>query len=339
MADESTVVAESSPAPVESLELPRSGTPEYAEWRVSGKIPEKPQAESAPAKETTERSGAEPQTEQQEKPRFKSKTADDRKAELQREIEDLVKRKNQLKAEVTPKAETPKVEPKPAEAQYTRPKPTVDDKTPDGKPKYATYEDFTEELADWKAEQRIAKAEQDRETAKQAEAFKAQVEEAKGRHENFDEVMGEAMPILAAANLPTEVLGRLNKSAVLPDLIYTIGGDAAELAKFTAMAKSDPGEAREYIAVMERLIKEELSKPQTPPKGADGKFVKTEPEPPAKRGPESSPEPPIEIGRRDAGTMNESERALSDHERGDVNAFRRFKEAEDRKDLARRRGV
>lgn len=339
--DEQTVIAESSSAPVvESFEIPRSGTSDYADWRVSGKLPEaKPKTEEA-ASSTVEETT---QTKQQETapPKPKAKTAEQRIAELESTIEKIRKGAN---LETKKPESSSASDPKPAAPQHTRPKPTSEDKTADGKPKYSTYEDFVEELADWKAEQREAARDKEALNRSETESFKKKVDEARNRNEGFDQVMNDAMPILSGADIPHEIKARLNDSEVLPDLIFTIGGDAAQLAEFTHMAKTNPAKAREYIAVVEHFISEELAKAaivprDAPAKGADGKFVKAEPVTPAKRGPESSPEPPIEIGSRGSGAMDESARALSAIERGDGNSVRAWMKAENAKDLRRRRGV
>jgi hypothetical protein len=94
------------------------------------------------------------------KPRDNAET---RKAQLNAEIRDLLKQRDQLRTEVKPKDEkTAAPSPAKVEPQYTRPKPTLEDKGEDGNPKFASYEDYIEELSDWKSEQRIAQTERAR---------------------------------------------------------------------------------------------------------------------------------------------------------------------------------
>jgi hypothetical protein len=315
-------------APSALPEVPRSGTPEYAEWRTTGEIPQ-PQAESAPATEEKVDTGEATPPKQQEKRR---------KPDAEARIRELTAKVKELEAR-TPKAEPAREQPKEQpKVEATRTKPTLDDKTPDGKPKYATYEDWLEDLADWKVEQRDVRREAEQRQKSESEAFQAKLAEAKSRNPDFDDVMNEAMPIIREANLPAEIAKRLNDSEVLPDLMYTLGGDPKELAKFIAMAKNDPGKAREHIAVLERLIADEIVEPKSEARNDKGQFV-PKAEAPAKPGPETTPEPPLEVGARASGPMDEEARAVSEMERGNPNAFRQFRDARNAKDARRLRGA
>lgn len=329
-----TAVAVSSTAPeVATIELPKSGSPEYAEWRVTGEVPE-PKADSTPAP-TVDAGEATTPPKKQER----------RRPDAEARIKELAAKVKQLEAEraqPTKPAETqPKVESQPQ--QYTRPKPTVDDRGADGKPKYATYEDFVEELGDWKAEQRWAAQERERQQRQQSEEVAAKVKEAETRYPNFKEI---AVPTVDAivknAKIAPVIKQMLNDSEVWTDLIFTIGSEPSELAAFVEMAEQNPGKALRYIALTENLITEELDKGATrttPEKGPDGKFIKAETAAPAKRGPESAPEPPLEVGNRGSGPMDESARALSDIERGNTSAVRNWLRAENAKELRRRKGA
>ena len=76
-------------------------------------------------------------------------------------------------------------------------------------------------MADWKAEQRWDR--QQREAAAQAQAkeFDAKIQAAKGRYENFDEVMQPAVTaIMGDQRVSPVVKSMLNDSEVLPDLIF-----------------------------------------------------------------------------------------------------------------------
>lgn len=342
MADTLTAVAESSTAILqhETIELPKSGTSDYAEWRMSGTIPEKeapkPKADPAPApKENAETSGDPAAPKPQEHTR--------RRPDAEARIKELAAESKRLRAELDA-LKAPKPEPtKPVQqqAQYTRPKPTTEDKQ-DGKPKYTTYDEFVEDLSDWKAEQRIVAQAREQEQKAQTKALQDELAKARTRYENFDDVLTPTLNAIVSDNaVSPAVKAMLNDSEVLPDLIFTIGSDAKDLASFLQMAKTNPGKALRYIARVEGLIEEELSKGTiAAERDATGKFAsKPEPAAPAKRGPESAPEPPLEIGSRGAGPMDESGRALSAIERGDPNAVRAWIRAENAKDLRRRRGV
>ena len=332
---EETVVAAPSAAPVKTaVEIPRSGTPEYAEWRVNGSLPEPKVEDSTPSdapKETTSDAG------ESETPKPQEHSERPKKPGAEQRIKELAAKVKRLEAEAAARTPEPaRPQPVQQQPQGQRAKPTVDGKNAQGKP-YADYEEFMEDLADWKAEQRVAQYQrQQQEQAQRAEVEK-RIQTAKSRYENFDEISRPFVKSFvddAAIPMPVKVM--VSESEVWPDLVFTIAGDAQEAAKFLEMAKTEPGKALRYIARVEGLIQEELGK-GTPGRDANGKFVKPE-SAPAKRGPESAPAPPIEIGNRGAGTMDDEARALSAHERGDPNAFRVWKQAQDRKDLARRRG-
>src|ERR1700743_574791 len=75
------------------IEIPRSGTPEYAKWRVDGTLPT-PKAAPAPAdtsKETTTENAGEAESPQktQEKQRARKPDAEHRIGELTRELKQL----------------------------------------------------------------------------------------------------------------------------------------------------------------------------------------------------------------------------------------------------------
>jgi hypothetical protein len=129
----------------------------------------------------------------------------------------------------------------------------------------------------------------------------------------------------------------LNDSEVWTDLIFTLGEDPDGLKDFVALAKSDPGKAIRYIVAVESGIAAELSG-KTEARNDKGQFV-PKAAPPRKPGPETTPEPPIEVGARASGPMDEEQRAISEMERGNTAAFRAFREARNAKDLRRARGA
>ena len=342
---EETVVAESSAAPAleaqPSFDLPRSGTPEYENWRQTGEIADKPKTEESATSSSETAGESETPQSTQEKPKAETKTkltADERIAQLEATIEKI--RKGSGKE--TPKAESSpaKPEPKPAPKATAEQEPTPDDKNADGSLKFETYEQFTKALARYEARQERAEWQQAQYAEAQAKAFNAKVEESRSRYENFDEVVQPAATAINTdSEIPQGIKDKLNRSDLLPDILFTIGSDAAELARFVKMSKEDPFEAAGYIATVENLIKVELGRANTDSaRNERGQFVAAETEKPAKRGPESAPAPPLEIGSRGSGVKDESERALQAIERGDGRAVSAFFEAENRKDMARRLG-
>jgi hypothetical protein len=195
----------------------------------------------------------------------------------------------------------------------------TDDK---GNPKYPEYEDYIEDLSDWKTEQRLAV--RDRQTAEQSQAreFSAKVETARSRYENFDEVVQPAATAINGdAAIPQVVKLLLNESDVLPDFLFTLGSDQAELAKFVKMAKEHPGKALRYIALTESLITEELEGKNTP-------IVEETPAKPKTQ----APKPPSEAGGRAAAPPDALDAAAK------ANDFRAFKAEATRRQLAKLKG-
>lgn len=361
--NQETVQAESSaatPAVEPDLEIPRSGTPEYAEWRKSGKLPEKTQdqpkpEESAPSdapKETE--SEAEPDSEAESSPapeaaqkQEKRSNADTRKSQLTAEIKELLKQRDALKSEIsarqTPPAESSKAESeRPQNYQQWRksfrPSQWMEDYAK-ANPE-ASYEDQTAAMADYLGDVREQFRAFEQRAAEQRQSIERAAEDARQRYgDGFDAARNTFTSATLGSRgeplVPVEVLSLVSDSDVLADLVYTIGSNAEETAKFAQMAKTNPNKAIRYIALTENLIREELSK--ATPRNEQGRFAKEEP--PAKRGPESAPEPPIEIGNRGSKPMDESERAFSAIERGDPKAVRAWIQAENAKELRRRKGM
>lgn len=335
---ESTAVAESSSAPpvVETVSLPRSGTSEYAEWRISGDLPEtniesKPEKEeSAPSTEVAEAVASPAQTEQER-----------RKAKSKERFDELLAENKRIKAELE-SARAPKPVTEPVKQKATQQEPTPEDKNADGSQKFKTYEEYTKALARWEIKQEMAEQAREQQQRTQNQEVQAKVKEAEARYPNFRDIAGPTVEaIVKNQDISPVVKQMLNDSDIFPDLIFTIGSDPKELQAFVEMAKSDPRKALKYIILTENLIAEELDKSGSSTavsRGENGQFAKPAPTP-AKRGPESSPEPPLEVGSRGAGPMDESGRALSAIERGDPNAVRAWMKAENAKDLRRRRGV
>lgn len=345
--DEPTVVAAPSAAESQpSLEIPKSGTPEYAQWRISGELPEKKSepksADPAPAdagkdQTTDDRadSAAKPTQEQKSKrrpdieTRFKQYT--DRIDRLERELEEA-RRTKSTQAEPSPA--------KPAQPQtYQDWRKTFKAtewmngfiaQNPE-----ATWEDANAAMADHLGDVRESFREREQTARQQATQLQSKVDDARTRYgDQFDEVLKPTVSrIMSEQSISPTVKALLNDSDVLPDVIFTLGSDQASLDSFLRMA---PGKQIRYIAALEAEIQAELSKPAS--RNDKGQFA-TEKPAPAKRGPESAPEPPIEIGHRGTASLDESERALQATQRGDANAFRSWKQAEDRKALARRRGA
>jgi hypothetical protein len=337
MADEAVVAV---PSTAEPMELPRSGTDAYAQWRIDGTIPAKPseaQTVESPATDTPKaETAADPD------PATGKKQESRRKPDAEARIRELTDRQKQLERELEEyrKPKEAKADPPPAkQPETTRPKPKTDDQV-DGKNKYASYEDYVEDLADWKAEQRIASREREQAQAQQLQSTKQKLDEARTRYDDYD---SKAIPVvqeLLKEGVSREVFSVLNDSPVLADLLYTIGGNDDTKADFLKAARENPGKALRVALLMEQEIVKELAKgTESSNRDEKGKFVKAEVETPVKRGPESAPKPPIEIGNRGAGAGDDYAQALSDLDAGKPGAFQRLKALDDARDLRARRGA
>ena len=350
MAEETATVG-AAPSAAATMELPASGTPEYAEWRMHGTLPEKtetPAKADSAAADTSKATTAEDAAHSA----AKDKQGNVDKRSYSERIKELNAENKRIKAELE-EARKPKetkvdssttrpAEQKPAIVPETRPKPTVKDQTADGKAKFATYEDFMEDLADWKAEQRMAARDRERQASQQREALGKHLNEARERYADFDAVTNPVIAEMLKPDIPREVFAVLNDSPVLADLLYTIGGTEASKADFLEACRNNPTKALRVALLMEQEIVKELGAGRKEPavRGADGQFKPAgEAErPPAKPKTEGAPAPPLEIPARAGGT-SESDRALSKLESGDSKAFSAWKRAEDAKELRRRRGA
>jgi hypothetical protein len=322
---EQSAVLEATPSvmEVERGPLVNLTSDERSEFRRTGELPkveDKPKTEEAasssdapPEKEEAKPAGESEPPKKQEHTKGKL-TAEERIAQLESTIEKI--RKGAGLEKTQEKAESSPAKPEPVrELPPTRPKPMQDGNGPDGKP-YATYEDYIEDLADWKAEQREAKNQREQREQAQAREFNAKVDEARGRYENFDEVKEKFVNAISEPGTDPVVHAMLNESEYLPDLVYTIGGNEDNLENFKTMAKKSPGKALRYIALTESLIAEEL----------EGKAKPAEE--PAKPKTQA-PRPPSEAGGRAAAPPDGLEAAAK---AGD---FRAFKAEATRRQLAR----
>ena len=325
---EETVVAASSAEPVvmeiERGPLVNMTSEQRQEYRRTGDLPGTPkkteEAATSSVAPKAEPEGESDPPKQQETPKAETKpkpTAEERIAQLEATIEKI--RKGSGKE--TPKAESSPAEPKPVQQHPpTRPKPTAEDKKEDGSSKFDTYEDFVEDLSDWKAEQRDVQRERDTAQQVQAKSFNDKLESARTRYPNFDDVMKPTVDAIVGDNAVSPVVKQmLDDSEVLPDLIFTIGSSESDLANFLKMAKDNPGKALRYIALTESLIADELAGT----KPADEAPVRQKTQ---------VPKPPSEAGGRAATPPDALEAAAK---AGD---FRAYKAESLRRDLARLKG-
>ena len=124
-----------------------------------------------------------------------------------------------------------------------RPKPKSDDTNVDGSPKYATYEDFIEDLSDFKAEQRVATslaAQQDAQ-ARQREQEQVQaavteiqkhIETFRGTHPDYDDVVNN--PEVKINDAMMMVL-RDPANTLSPAMAYYLGQHPDECKRIAAL--------------------------------------------------------------------------------------------------------
>lgn len=171
------------------LKMPAPGDQGYDEWRKTGKLPEgqdlEVEQETPPKKETPAASetpsatesdvtipseevetaaASEPARPQQGKKKdaaARVKELLDERKEDQRLLRDALQRLARL--ELPEKRETQASQPateteKKPKAEAAKPEPQIDDKGPDGKPKYATYAAYQKDWSAWVRDEAIREA-------------------------------------------------------------------------------------------------------------------------------------------------------------------------------------
>lgn len=331
---EQTITA--APSAVEAEDVFRGETPtlaEYARYRTDGELPERfkkaeTQAEAASATsegEQPESAGeSEAPEDQQEKPK-PHLTAEQRIAQLRSTVERLwqqdepdtikiaqlettIDKIEQRSGKSRKTAPAPVAQPQQQaqtqqQPQYTHPKPTIEDKNPDGTAKFATYEDYVEALGRWSAKEERATWEREDAIKQQQREIGEKIADARQRYEDFDEVAVPAInEIVSAQSVSPAAKAMLNDSDVLPDLAYVIGGDAQTLEDFLKMP---PGKQLRYIAVTEALIKGELKDDES---GSEASA-----KPPAKQQ-TAAPKPPSPVSGGSSRAFDVSDESLSPEE-------------------------
>jgi len=295
--------AVSSPAEVEDVFRGQEvSLSEFSKYRQDGELPArfKPTAESEPADtpEETAPEGDEPESEPESEP---DETQEPPQKGAEKRIKQLLAKNKELEAKLAGKQDA---KPESSPAPEARTKPTAEDKTKDGTPKYGTYEDFVEDLADWKAEQRWETAKREQAQQEAQKALQSKLDEARARYDDADDVIFPANQAIQKAKMPQVVKEVFGQSDVFIDLCYVVGSDPEELAKFISLAQANPRAAIGKVFEYERGIREELSKSSTP-RDDKGKFVTPE----AKK--TSAPKPPSPVGGASSRAFDVSDESLS----------------------------
>lgn len=311
---------------------------QYTHWRKTGETPKieaTPKADSTPAPKESSEVEAEAETKTSTASEAESTSQKPKRDNAETRIKELLANNKRLTEELTqlkaPKT-TEKTESSPvkAEPQYTRPKPKDSDTNSDGSSKYATFEDYMEDLADWKAEQRIAQNEREKQNQAEARALQSKIEEARGRYTDADSVIvPTSTAVFSDQQIPAVLKQVVNDSPVLVDLLYVMGSNAEDFNAWIALAKSDPGKALRKVVLMEKLVEDELAgKAKEVTRADNGQFVSSE-----KKKVSSAQKfpPPKEVSTTAAPPEDAVESAKNS---GD---FRAYREAMNKKEIAARK--
>jgi len=292
-------------------------------WNKTGDIPappkkEEPAASESSTKETqSEPKGkiaaepeAAPKQEKKERKPGDKPTAEERISQLTAKVKELeAERERSRSVETKPPATPPRLE-----APSTRTKPKPDDLNEKGAAKYATYEDYVEDLSDWKTEQRIAKLEADRQAETQRQLLEKEFAAAQ---EVYPEFLDKTKPIMTAllndASIPEPFKAAVGTSDVFTHLLYALTQEQSQ--KLMDLAKTNTIAAIKKLGELEATVRSELAKSkESKPNGAA-----KEPEPPAKPKPRA-PVPPSEVGGRGTAPADSQAEAART---GDFTSFER----------------
>jgi hypothetical protein len=355
MENTQTEVAASSPAP---FEVPTDAAANL-EWRKTGEIPaaakeaKTPKEASTPSEEdasaantarTAPESAPGPKQERAKQPtaadRLNEVLADLKRAGLSPAELKTYKRQAEAATEAPAKA-APEKTVNPQEPQ--EPKEPVQADYDDWEKFDVDHKKYVKEYAQYVAKLAVQEDRQARAAEAQQQTLAQKVTEAKARYgDQTEETIGEATRAILnkETGVPLLLEHFINQSKVLVDVMYVLGSKDGEVAAFIELARSDPGAAIRKFTLMEQLVEQELAKggktaaadegTAAAERDASGKFVSQDP--PAKKKP-AAPPPPEELNTRGSAPPDPVDAAVRN------NDFAAFKAAEDRADIARRKGA
>lgn len=245
-----------------------AATPD-ADQQISSETAIDTASETAPASEPEEKTAA--ATEEKEQlPKG-----------LKKRFSKLTSEIRELRAQLADKSAAASEE-KPGNA--TPPKETAKAADASGKPvaaNFDTYEEFMEALTDWKIEQRDTLRKQVETRESQAQTVKTQVEAARAKYADYDEVVNDQVPISPAM---AEVMLASEHGA---DVAYWLGSNPAESAKISKMTPAQAGAALARIEASlassatpaKQQPKAAQTKAPAPPKTITGTSGSSDPEP------------------------------------------------------------
>ena len=222
----------------------------YDEWRMTGELPSEPEAPAASEPETP----AEPPSEQSadSAPAEKSvspaapeaaPTAQRGKKDAEARIRELVARVKELEARqstsVTPTSQAAPITPKLPEKSARPPKPTVNDRNPDGSPKYKDLQEFLDACDEWttqdvlaKSEEALSKREADRKASERAQTVQSKrqgnLDRGLAKHPDWGEKVGKMQ-------LPDILDAFTLESDVGDEILYHFAANPAEFQRVFSM--------------------------------------------------------------------------------------------------------
>jgi hypothetical protein len=305
--------AVSSPAEVEDVFQGQNvSLSEFSKYRQDGELPSrfKPAAESEPA-DTLEETGKTEAEEPEPEPDSDPEEAQEPKpkSKYEKRVLQLLEKTKELERQLAEKQDV-KTESSPPPAPPTRTKPTVNDKNPDGTPKYADYEDVVEAIGRWAAQEERATWEREQIQKDATKALQGKLDEARARYDDADDVIFPANQAIQKAQIPIVVKEVFAQSDVFIDLCYVVGSDPKALKDFISLAQTNPRAAIGKVFEYERGIREELSSKQesSTPRDDKGKFTAPEPKK------TNAPKPPSPVGGASSRAFDVSDESLSNEE-------------------------
>ena len=314
--------AASVPAQTE-LQIP-SG-PAYDTWRKDGTLPSK--EDSAPSEDPTLEPKETPSSEDSAPsepvksadsdpapPQKKSKpTADDRKLELNTEIRDLIRKRDELLKTVAPSV-TPTSQPA-DKAKVSEPK--IDDVDDKGLLKFTTWEDFQAAVRKYDREQILQEVKeqqaQSQKTQKIQEAeqvigkvWQERVKEARTKYEDFDVALAPDLPIPQGSVTDAFVLDSEHGT----DVLYHLAKNPDELKRINGLNPIQ--QARALVLLEQTFVKPASATPVKPVTKA--------------------PPPPHQVGGKGTVMADEIEQALKEDD------FPAYMAAANRREIAARKG-
>ena len=346
------------------ISVPERNTPAYTEWRNTGKLPtSEPKKEEAATSDTKEKTSdsehaAEPEAAQSQEPNRRRKPgAEERIGQLTAEIkqlrEELAKKSDAKAAEPSPAKPEPKEQPK---AELKEP----DEPTEPNENDFSDWEKYQAAVKEYKAKFREYQKqlrEYDRQVAirdfQAQQQQKAEQEKLQSQLDNARKVYGEEADkvifpttnrIFGDQKIPVLFKAVINDSDVAVDLLYVLGSKPQDfdslVQKMTSNDARQMRAAMKEIFLIEKLIEEErggkakASEPEktAPERDASGKFVKAAEEKVPEKKVSSAPPPSDEVRGGSVPTPEDDRAAQA----GD---FRAFRNARNREDAARLKGI